>query len=253
MVPQGGEVAFGTWPYLMDALSVFKDVGAALAQAAGVVSFFEYFTAWMRRQDNAANLPTEMFDAHNAGPVQVKELLVPGRITLAQVQQFLGLDEARASSLVLLFGFDISEDGRLVFLDQPDARFQQRLLHTLVHASTGDYPPDAQRLADFARARLEAFAQGKDEPSSVWAQEWNTVMTYDVPADPAPATEATTMSFRVIALRTDNGVDPIALEQQLNAVGKDGFYPYATLEDQPLSGGGRGWIFIFGQPNDSSG
>lgn len=57
-------------------------------------------------------------------------------------------------------------------------------------------------------------------------------------------------SFRVVAVRTDDGIDPATLEAQLNAAGSDGFYPYKTLEDQPLAGGGRGWIIIFGRPED---
>lgn len=192
IVPQGGEVAFGTWPYLIDALAVFKDVAAVLAEAAGVVSFFEYLTAWRRRQDTASKVPTEALEDHNAGPVQVKEVVIPGRITLAQLQQFFGLEEEEAVALVALVGFDISEDGGVVLTDDPDAHFQQRLLRTLLDASTSDFPPDPERLREFARARLQALAEGKEEPITVWREEWDAVTSLVVPEEPSASAEVPT-------------------------------------------------------------
>ena len=250
MVPQGGEVGFGLWPDFLSTLQVFRQVAEGLTLSAGVAQFFEYVGALKGRLGGAGTVPTEVLDNHNAGPNQVSELLRPGgQVTLAELQQFFGLDEGEAFALVSLFGMDVSSDGLVVFTDQPDSRFLSRLLDHAVQSSMGAVRPDAQMLADFARARLEALAAGEDESILKWGEEWHAASMVENPRDQSEFQDAERggrpLAFRVIALPTDDGLDPVRLERELNEVAAEGFGPYTTLLDQPLSTGGRGSIFIF--------
>ena len=74
MVPQGGEVLFGSWPDLLDTLRVFLEVAGALSAVYGTAQFFG---AVKRRLAGAEKIAVEGFDCHNAGPNQIDELLSP--------------------------------------------------------------------------------------------------------------------------------------------------------------------------------
>jgi hypothetical protein len=79
MIPQGGEVWFGSWPDLLEALKVFKDVAETMAAAYGSVQAVQALWGRLRGIDE---LDADQFEQHNAGPSQLDSILKPGRLSV---------------------------------------------------------------------------------------------------------------------------------------------------------------------------
>jgi hypothetical protein len=248
IVPQGGEVDFGSWPHFLETLRLFKDVAEVLAVSAGTYEFGKYLTDFVSRIRGESKVRADELDRHDVGPFQMREVLRP-QVNLSQLQRFFGFDKDETTALVSLFGFDVDETGVIVFAEGPDGRFQRKLLRHALVGSVGGIEPDNEALRKFAEARLDALAAGKDEPAMLWGQEWHAATTpeavegFGVQEDPDTESNIQT-EYRIITFPTNDGIDSAELEAQLNRVAAEGFQIHETYADQPLGGKQRGFLFI---------
>jgi len=252
VAPQGGEVLFGSWPDLVDVVGVVLRAAEAMAAVYGAA---ELIGAVRRRLQRARGIDHERLEAQNAGPAQVQELLKFRRPSATELENYFALTHDEAVDLLTAFGLDVGDDGRTVVLDSLDATFERRLFQVAIRSSEG-FRPEGETLEAFARARLEALAaHEEDESEANWARAWHeaTEQAHGLPPGldvPPPDEEdqAERLAFRVISVRTDEGIDPAHVEQLLNDAAEDGFYVVQTLFDQALSDGSRGHLFVLARP-----
>lgn len=248
--PQGGEELFGSWPDLIDVAGTALRAAEAMAAVYGAAEFIQAVTRRLRR---AARIDHTHLEAHNAGPAQLQELLKFRRPTVAEVATLFALSQEQAEDLLDAFGLAVAEDGRTIAPETLDAKFERRLMELAIRTSEGFRPHD-EGLEAFTRARLEALAQEQDESVVIWSGEWHEAAGngFNQPSQLGEQEQASEEAegelgrpdFRVLAIRTDDGIDPADLEEQLNRAAEDGFFVMETIYDQPLRGGQKGHIFL---------
>jgi hypothetical protein len=249
MVPQGGEVFFGSWPALLDAARAFLAAAEAISAIYGASQFVQ---AVANRLRAAKAIDFRALEKRNAGPAQVDELLRSHPWPTTELARLLGIPLDRVRELALVFGLDVCMDGQASVSTELDGRFQRRLIQFLLYNADTEHYPD--RVEAFARARLEALAQGDNEPIVAWHRAWSYASVsedVDMDGDAADAgggasDEANlTVGFKVLAIPLDEGIDPDELEKRLNEAASAGdFMSMETLLDQPLKGGSRGHIVL---------
>jgi hypothetical protein len=126
-ISQGGGFE-SYWPQLIDGL---HEVLRAAKMLGELYAASEAIAAVKRRLHLAQTVPADELEARNLSPTALSDVLARTPWTVSELATALEVDEETASNIVLVLGFDISEDGAALRPRSSDGRFTRKLLRQL--------------------------------------------------------------------------------------------------------------------------